>query len=101
MLELMDTQPDDVVDRARAVAATVAGVASVEKVLARKSGLSYLIDMHVEVEPEMSVQHAHSVGHDVKDAILAAMSNVQDVLVHIEPHRTPPPPQSLPGQGLS
>lgn len=84
--ELMDTRPREVVDQARAVAATVPGVWEVEKVLARKSGLKYLVDMHVEVQAEMTVEQAHGVAHDVKDAVRAAMPNVQDVLVHIEPH---------------
>jgi len=85
--ELMDTHPREVVDRARAVAASVPGVAGIEKVLARKSGLNYLVDMHVEVAGNMSVDHAHSIAHDVKNAVRAAMPDVQDVLIHIEPHQ--------------
>lgn len=83
--ELMDTLPPEVVEQARAVAAGVADVGAVEKVFARKVGLSYLLDMHIEVDPEMTVRESHRVAHDVKDAIRAAMPNVQDVLVHIEP----------------
>jgi len=70
----------------RQVAAGVQGVADVEKVYVRKSGLQYWVDMHVEVEPEMTVRAAHEVAHAVKDAIRAANANVQDVLVHIEPY---------------
>ncbi len=83
--ELMDTHPPEIVGRAREVAAGVVDVGAVEKVFARKVGLSYLLDMHVEVDPEMTVRASHRVAHDVKDAIRAAMPNVQDVLVHIEP----------------
>lgn len=83
--ELMDTHPPEIVARARTVAAGVADVGAVEKVFARKVGLSYLLDMHVEVDPEMTVRASHRVAHEVKDAIRTAMPNVQDVLVHIEP----------------
>jgi cation diffusion facilitator family transporter len=84
--ELMDIAPTEVIDRARRVARQVPDVAGVEKVLARKLGLRYLIDMHIEVDPAMSVWHSHEVAHAVKDAIRLAMPNVADVLVHIEPY---------------
>ncbi len=84
--DLMDTRPREVVERVRVVAAGVHGVRAVEKVLARKTGLAYLVDMHVEVAPEMTVDTAHGIAHAVKDAVRGAMPQVQDVLVHIEPH---------------
>lgn len=85
--ELMDKEPSEIVGQVRSVAERVPGVAGVEKVFARKSGLHYWVDMHVEVDAEMSVRQAHGVSHDVKDAIRNAAPNVQNVLVHIEPHQ--------------
>jgi cation diffusion facilitator family transporter len=84
--ELMDIEPVGVVDRVRAIAASVPGVAGVEKVFARKAGPQLWVDMHVEVDPSMSVERAHGISHDVKDAIRTDMPQVEDVLVHIEPH---------------
>jgi cation diffusion facilitator family transporter len=84
--ELMDVVPSDTVEQARRIAGQVPDVAGVEKVLARKVGLRYLVDMHIEVDPAMSVRHSHEVAHAVKDAIRLAMPNVEDVLVHIEPY---------------
>ncbi|MBK9128499.1 MAG: cation transporter [Phycisphaerales bacterium] len=83
--ELMDVHPPHIAEQARAVAGTVRDVGTVEKVLGRKIGLRYVLDMHVEVDPDMTVRDSHRVAHEVKDAILAAMPSVQDVLVHIEP----------------
>ncbi len=85
--DLMDTHRPQVADRSRSVAESVPGVAAVEKIRTRKTGLRYLIDMHVEVDPAMPVREAHAVAHDVKDAVCRAMPDVQDVLVHLEPHR--------------
>jgi cation diffusion facilitator family transporter len=85
--ELMDKEPSEIVGQVRSVAERVPGVAGVEKVFARKSGLHYWVDMHVEVDAEMSVRQAHGVSHDVTDAIRSAAPNVQNVLVHIEPHQ--------------
>ncbi|MGE0482230.1 MAG: cation diffusion facilitator family transporter [Phycisphaerae bacterium] len=87
--ELMDAEAGEVNERVRAVARRIAGVAGVEKVLTRKSGLRYWVDMHLEVAPEMSVRAAHGVAHDVKDAVRAALPDVVDVLIHIEPFNEP------------
>lgn len=84
--ELMDAAPAQIIARARASARAVAGVEEVEKVFARKSGVGYWIDMHVEVAPTMTVSAAHAIAHAVKDYLRANMPEVIDVLVHIEPH---------------
>ena len=84
--ELMDIDQPEIITQLREVAAGVPGVAGVEKVLARKSGLRYWVDMHVEVDPEMSVRHAHELAHGVKDAIRLALPHIEDVLIHIEPY---------------
>ena len=84
--ELMDRQADpEVVDEVRHEASAVEGVRGVEKVLVRKSGLEYLVDIHVEVDPEASVREGHAIGHAVKDRLVGRLVTVKDVLVHIEP----------------
>lgn len=83
--ELMDTEPAEISGPVRAVAESVAGVVAVEKILARKSGMRHLLDMHIEVDAEMSVRAAHAIAHEVKDRVMAAMPSIQDVLIHIEP----------------
>jgi cation diffusion facilitator family transporter len=87
--ELMDAEAPHVTEAARRVAEKVPGVAGVEKVFARKSGMRYWVDMHVEVDSEMSVVRAHALAHGVKDAIRLALPRVEDVLIHIEPAGDP------------
>jgi cation diffusion facilitator family transporter len=84
--ELMDAEPVEIIERVRKVALRAAGVKDVEKVFARKIGLRYRVDLHVEVDPDMSVRQAHELSHGVKDTICEAMPEIEDVLVHIEPH---------------
>lgn len=84
--ELMDRKSPEVVAQARAAARDVPGVKDIEKIHTRKNGTRYLIDMHVEVDPDMTVRDAHEVAHCVKDAVRERMPRVLDVLVHIEPH---------------
>jgi cation diffusion facilitator family transporter len=84
--ELMDRQAEPaVLDAVRREALTVPGVRGVEKLLARKTGLEYLVDIHIEVDAEASVRHGHAVGHAVKDRLTGNIVTVKDVLVHIEP----------------
>jgi cation diffusion facilitator family transporter len=87
--ELMDTAPGTGLrEEFRREAETIQGVAAVEKCVVRKMGYQYFVDMHVEVDPRMSVQEAHDIAHRVKDHIKGFFPSVRDVLVHIEPSRS-------------
>jgi cation diffusion facilitator family transporter len=84
--ELMDRQADpELLQGIRRAAAETAGVRGVEKLFARKSGMEYLVDIHVEVDPELTVRDSHEIGHAVKKRLLERFSAIKDVLVHIEP----------------
>jgi cation diffusion facilitator family transporter len=83
--DLMDKEPADVVARVREIARAVPGVVRTEKMAARASAGRIRVDMHLEVPPTMTVLEAHAVSHRVKDAVMAQMSRVADVLIHIEP----------------
>ena len=84
--ELMDRTPDRaIIENIKKVAATIPGVDRVEKCIVRKMGYRYYADMHVEVDPEMTVLRSHEIAHQVKDAVRAQIPAVRDVLVHIEP----------------
>lgn len=83
--ELMDGDAPHVADEARRIAEAVNGVRGVEKVFARKLGLEYWVDMHIEVDPELPVRLAHELAHRVEDTIRADRPNVRKVLIHVEP----------------
>jgi cation diffusion facilitator family transporter len=84
--ELMDQSPSrEVIEQIRQEASLVPGVAGIEKCLVRKMGYHYYVDMHVEVDPQMTVLHSHEIAHEVKDKVRKRIPSVQDVLVHIEP----------------
>jgi cation diffusion facilitator family transporter len=88
MDELMDIAPDPkFAEKISGAALAVAGVECVEKCLVRKMGNQYQVDMHIEVEPDMTVQEAHGIAHEVKDEIRRRVPSVRDVLVHVEPKR--------------
>ena len=86
--ELMDRTPTgDIVDRIPNLARSIPGVDNVEKCFIRKMGYHYYVDMHVEVDPDMTVSCSHRIAHEVKDKIREEIPAVYDVLVHIEPRR--------------
>ncbi|HYT58628.1 MAG TPA: cation diffusion facilitator family transporter [Haliangiales bacterium] len=86
MSELMDASPDPAVaERVSSIAEATRGVVRVEKCLVRKMGNLFFVDMHVEVDPQMTVQRGHEIAHDVKDKVRSELPAVHDVLVHIEP----------------
>ncbi len=85
-LQLMDTMPDERMMRnIREVAGQVAGVEGVEKCFARKTGLQYHVDLHLEVDPEITVRSSHDIAEQVRNRIRRDLSWVADVLVHVEP----------------
>lgn len=85
-LDLADTMPSKaMIEEAHRVALAVPGVMAVEKKFARKTGLQYHVDLHLEVDPEMSVRESHRIGHEVQARVRDTLPWVADVLVHIEP----------------
>src|ERR1043166_6855678 len=89
--EILDTAPrGEIVDRVRASAASVKGVAQIDKSFVRKMGLSFYVDLHVEVDGDISVREGHHIAHAVKRAIQASDPRIADVLVHIEPANAQP-----------
>ena len=98
-LELMDTMPDrKLIESIRERAIMVPGVIAIEKCFARKTGLQYHVDLHVEVNPLITVQASHEIASAVRTHSRQGLPWVADVLVHIEPARnasSSPPPQAL------
>ena len=86
-LQLMDTMPDtEAMDRIRMAGLSVPGVLGIEKCFARKTGLKWHVDLHLEVDPAMSVFDSHEIATHVKEKIRSEIDWVADVLVHVEPH---------------
>lgn len=86
-IELMDVQAEEpLVAEVRDEARAVPGVRDVETLWLRKSGLEYLVDIHVEVDAGRTIAEGHAIGHRVKDRLLERFPALRDVLVHLEPH---------------
>jgi cation diffusion facilitator family transporter len=87
VFQLMDTMPDEqLMDQVRIVALAVPGALGIEKCYARKTGLQYHVDLHLEVDPGMTVLESHDIATAVREEIRKRLDWVADVLVHVEPH---------------
>ena len=85
-LELVDTMPSpELTGEILRVARSVAGVQGIDKVFARKTGLQYHIDLHIEVDPTLTVAASHAIGGHVRATLKRELPWVADVLVHVEP----------------
>lgn len=83
--ELIDAGIDDKSAQVVAVAEKIPGVEAVHQARARRYGGAFQADLHVQVSSQLSIGEAHALGHDVKDALLAADIDVTDAVIHVEP----------------
>jgi cation diffusion facilitator family transporter len=83
---LTDTMPERArMLEIRSIALAVPGALGIEKCFARRTGLKYHVDLHLEVNPEMTVRESHEIASDVKRQLKERLRWVADVLVHVEP----------------
>jgi cation diffusion facilitator family transporter len=86
MREAMDTAPPKTLeDEVRTIAQGVSGVRALDQCRIRKMGLDFYVDLHVGVDPALSVREGHRIAHAVRKAVRDAKAEIADVLVHIEP----------------
>lgn len=68
------------------LAEAVEHVEHVHEIRARRSGQYVIIDLKLDMAPEMTVKQSHDVATEVKRRIFERFSNVGDVMIHINPH---------------
>ncbi len=88
LFELLDAAAHDMVPKVAVIARRVEGVREVEKVFVRKSGSGYHVDMHLHVDPELTIRVAHALAGKVKATLMQELPNLVGVLIHIEPGET-------------
>lgn len=85
-LELVDTMPEpELTEEIVRISRSVEGVRGIDKVFARKTGLQYHIDLHIEVDPAQTISASHAIGGHVRATLKQTLPWVADVLVHLEP----------------
>lgn len=84
--EIMDEHLyDDLIRDIREISLQIEGVTATEKCQVRKMGMRFFIDLHIEVNGDISVRHGHDIAHALKDRLMADIPEIADVLIHVEP----------------
>ncbi|GAM08048.1 putative transporter YdfM [Geobacter sp. OR-1] len=85
--DLMDGQPpEELISGVTAIAESVPGVEHVHEIRGRRSGQYLIVDLKLEMDPEMTVKESHDIATEVKRLIFERFPNVGDVMIHINPH---------------
>jgi cation diffusion facilitator family transporter len=85
--DLMDGRPpEDLLTQAAAVAEGVAGVEHVHEIRGRRSGQYVILDLKLDMDPQMTVKASHDIAVRVKGLIFDRFPGVGDVMIHINPH---------------
>jgi cation diffusion facilitator family transporter len=87
--ELMDTTLEPEIEtRIRDIAKSTEGVINVEKCRGRQSGSGFFLEIHIEVDGNISVYRGHEMAHHVKDALMGSELEIIDAVIHVEPSNT-------------
>jgi cation diffusion facilitator family transporter len=84
--ELIDTALEpEVTEAIRREVFDIDGVRALHMLRSRRSGGDALIDLHIQVDPRISVSEGHQIGDTVRRQLLDRIEEVTDVTVHIDP----------------
>lgn len=83
--ELIDTglDPDDR-EEIRRVIHSVSGVKALHLLRTRRMGGQAYVDVHILVDPKLSVSEGHQIGEVVRQRLIEQIAPVTDVMVHID-----------------
>ena len=85
--DLMDGRPpEELLAQVSALAEGVSGVEHVHEIRGRRSGQYVILDLKLDMDPQMTVKASHDIAIRVKRLIFERFPGVGDVMTHINPH---------------
>ena len=85
MRDLMDTAlSDEHTKKIHSILREIPEVLHFHDLRTRVIGGEFLIDLHILVDPEMTVTEGHRVAEIARRNLIKAFNNIQDVLVHVD-----------------
>ena len=86
LAELLETSlPEDIEQEIVTIASAVKGVNDVHELKTRRNGISFIIDAHIAVNPDISIVEAHDIATDVEDALRSRYGQETQINIHVEP----------------
>ena len=84
--ELIDTSLDqDQVEDIKTMINSIEGVQSSHMLRTRRMGGYALADVHIQVDPRLSVSEGHQISEAVRQSLIQNVHELDDVTVHIDP----------------
>lgn len=84
--QMIDTgATQSTVEKLESIATSVQGVRSVHSLRTRYLGSSIGVDLHIVVDPEITVVQGHEIGDEVEAQMKAQLPEVCEVLIHLDP----------------
>jgi len=99
--ELIDTALDqERVQEIENLIEGVDGVNTLHMLRTRSMGADALVDVHILVDPKLSVSEGHLISEQVRQQLMEKIEDVRDVMVHIDPEddEAVAPSSHLPGR---
>mgnify|MGYP003503400507 CR=1 FL=1 len=86
LAELLEASlPEEIEDEILATASSVEGVNDVHELKTRRNGMSFIIDAHIAVDPDISVVEAHDIATNVENALRERYGRETQINIHVEP----------------
>ncbi|KAG0483465.1 hypothetical protein HPP92_011549 [Vanilla planifolia] len=86
VMELVDAgAPSSILMPIRETITQVEGVMGCHRLRGRKAGSFLYLDVHIEVDPFLSVSAAHDIGENVRQKIQKSHNQIAEVFIHIDP----------------
>ncbi|SEM64147.1 cation diffusion facilitator family transporter [Syntrophus gentianae] len=85
--DLMDGQPPrEIIGDIKAIIDKIPQVECVHEVRCRRSGQYLIVNIKLEMDPQMTVKQSHEVTVIIKKCLFEEFPNVGDVMIHVNPH---------------
>ncbi|MDE6378116.1 MAG: cation-efflux pump, partial [Duncaniella sp.] len=78
--------PAETLDRLSRAIMSVPGVKAFHHLRTRRNGHSYLAEVHIKVDPDITVTQGHAISTAVEIALRAILGQDSIITVHVEPY---------------
>ncbi len=86
IFEIMEATPNPALNtRIREMSKSITGINNVHSVRCRKLGGEILVDMHMDVDPNMTVFASHELTRLFHDRVIQEIPEITNTLIHVEP----------------
>lgn len=84
--ELLEASlPEEIENQITATASAVDGVRDLHELKTRRNGISFIIDAHMTVDPDISIVEAHNIATRVEEALRTKFGSETQISIHMEP----------------